>query len=174
MTTEQIEELIWKYDLRLRDGRLYCRSSVTKDELETIKETKAEVIAYFEEKESAEKAQWKAKEDFLKSVPGLEEIKTANYQWSAYMDSFNRAFESEDGIYPNPPFKQTHLQELRDQYPNAVFVLNLLDRQNSENYEIATIAENTLNALIAGTSFEEARANFDKAQEDFVNRHRWD
>ena len=147
----------------------------SKEEKKQIGEHKAEILAYLKREEEKKKEEYLRKTSFFESIPGVKEIRKAREEWRDYQFEFQRAFERGTGRYPDSPsIDAAGIKKLEEQYPEAVFALDMEYKKGSANYELAGIAEKAYNALCNGEAWEAVKKQYDKDNDEFVLRHVWD
>ena len=176
MTEENIRKMVEKYEIRdNRDGRICAYHVKTDEEKKQIGEHKAEILAYLKREEEKKKEEYLRKTSFFESIPGVKEIRKAREEWGDYQFEFQRAFERGTGRYPDSPsIDAAGIKKLEEQYPEAVFALDMEYKKDSANYELAGIAEKAYNALCNGAAWEAVKKQYDKDNDEFVLRHVWD
>ena len=176
MTEENIIKMIEKYEIKdNRDGRIRAYHVKTDEEKKQIGEHKAEILAYLKREEEKKKEEYLRKTSFFESIPGVKEIRKAREEWRDYQFEFQRAFERGTGRYPDSPsIDAAGIKKLEEQYPEAVFALDMEYKKGSANYELAGIAEKAYNALCNGEAWEAVKKQYDKDNDEFVLRHVWD
>ena len=165
MTEENIRKMVEKYEIKdNREGRIRAYHVKTEEEKKQIGEHKAEILAYLKRETS-----------FFESIPGVKEMRKAREEWRDYQFEFQRAFERGTGRYPDSPsIDAAGIKKLEEQYPEAVFALDMEYKKGSANYELAGIAEKAYNALCNGETWEAVKKQYDKDNDEFVLRHVWD
>ena len=168
--------MIDKYEIKdNRDGRIRAYHVKTDEEKKQIGEHKAEILAYLKREEEKKKEEYLRKTSFFESIPGVKEIRKAREEWRDYQFEFQRAFERGTGRYPDSPsIDAAGIKKLEEQYPEAVFALDMEYKKSSANYELAGIAEKAYNALCNGEAWEAVKKQYDKDNDEFVLRHVWD
>lgn len=176
MTEADIKKMIEKYEIKdNRDGRICAYHVKTDDEKKNIGEHKAEILAYLKEEEKKKKEEYLKKTSFFESIPGVKEIRKAREEWGDYQFEFQRAFERGTGRYPDSPsIDAAGIKKLEEQYPGAVFALDIKNKKSSANYELAGIAEKAYNALCNGEAWEAVKKQYDADNDEFVLRHALD
>ena len=176
MTEADIIKMIDKYEIKdNRDGRIRAYHVKTDEEKKQIGEHKAEILAYLKGEEEKKKEEYLRKTSFFESIPGVKEIRKAREEWGDYQFEFQRAFERGTGRYPDSPsIDAAGIKKLEEQYPEAVFALDMEYKKGSANYELAGIAEKAYNALCNGEAWEAVKKQYDKDNDEFVLRHVWD
>lgn len=176
MTEADIIKMIEKYEIKdNRDGRIRAYHVKTDEEKKQIGEHKAEILAYLKREEEKKKEEYLRKTSFFESIPGVKEIRKAREEWRDYQFEFQRAFERGTGRYPDSPsIDAAGIKKLEEQYPEAVFALDMEYKKGSANYELAGIAEKAYNALCNGEAWEAVKKQYDKDNDEFVLRHVWD
>ena len=176
MTEENIRKMVEKYEIKdNRDGRIRAYHVKTDEEKKQIGEHKAEILAYLKREEEKKKEEYLRKTSFFESIPGVKEIRKAREEWRDYQFEFQRAFERGTGRYPDSPsIDAAGIKKLEEQYPEAVFTLDMEYKKGSANYELAGIAEKAYNALCNGEAWEAVKKQYDKDNDEFVLRHVWD
>ena len=176
MTEENIRKMVEKYEIKdNRDGRIRAYHVKTDEEKKQIGEHKAEILAYLKREEEKKKEEYLRKTSFFESIPGVKEIRKAREEWRDYQFEFQRAFERGTGRYPDSPsIDAAGIKKLEEQYPEAVFALDMEYKKASANYELAGIAEKAYNALCNGEAWEAVKKQYDKDNDEFVLRHVWD
>lgn len=176
MTEENIRKMVEKYEIKdNRDGRIRAYHVKTDEEKKQIGEHKAEILAYLKREEEKKKEEYLRKTSFFESIPGVKEIRKAREEWRDYQFEFQRAFERGTGRYPDSPsIDAAGIKKLEEQYPEAVFALDMEYKKGSANYELAGIAEKAYNALCKGEAWEAVKKQYDKDNDEFVLRHVWD
>lgn len=176
MTEENIRKMVEKYEIKdNRDGRIRAYHVKTDEEKKQIGEHKAEILAYLKREEEKKKEEYLRKTSFFESIPGVKEIQKAREEWRDYQFEFQRAFERGTGRYPDSPsIDAAGIKKLEEQYPEAVFALDMEYKKGSANYELAGIAEKAYNALCNGEAWEAVKKQYDKDNDEFVLRHVWD
>lgn len=176
MTEENIRKMVEKYEIKdNRDGRIRAYHVKTDEEKKQIGEHKAEILAYLKREEEKKKEEYLRKTSFFESIPGVKEIRKAREEWRDYQFEFQRAFERGTGRYPDSPsIDAAGIKKLEEQYPEAVFALDMEYKNGSANYELAGIAEKAYNALCNGEAWEAVKKQYDKDNDEFVLRHVWD
>lgn len=176
MTEENIRKMVEKYEIKdNRDGRIRAYHVKTDEEKKQIGEHKAEILAYLKREEEKKKEEYLRKTSFFESIPGVKEIRKAREEWRDYQFEFQRAFERGTGRYPDSPsIDAAGIKKLEEQYPEAVFALDMEYKKGSANYELAGIAEKAYNALCNGKAWEAVKKQYDKDNDEFVLRHVWD
>jgi hypothetical protein len=176
MTEADIIKMIDKYEIKdNRDGRIRAYHVKTDEEKKQIGEHKAEILAYLKREEEKKKEEYLRKTSFFESIPGVKEIRKAREEWGDYQFEFQRAFERGTGRYPDSPsIDAAGIKKLEEQYPEAVFALDMEYKKGSANYELAGIAEKAYNALCNGEAWEAVKKQYDKDNDEFVLRHVWD
>lgn len=168
--------MIEKYEIKdNRDGRIRAYHVKTDEEKKQIGEHKAEILAYLKREEEKKKEEYLRKTSFFESIPGVKEIRKAREEWRDYQFEFQRAFERGTGRYPDSPsIDAAGIKKLEEQYPEAVFALDMEYKKGGANYELAGIAEKAYNALCNGEAWEAVKKQYDKDNDEFVLRHVWD
>lgn len=176
MTEADIIKMIEKYEIKdNRDGRIRAYHVKTDEEKKQIGEHKAEILAYLKREEEKKKEEYLRKTSFFESIPGVKEIRKAREEWRDYQFEFQRAFERGTGRYPDSPsIDAAGIKKLEEQYPEAVFALDMEYKKGSANYELAGIAEKAYNALCNGEAWEAVKKQYDKDNDEFVLRYVWD
>lgn len=176
MTEENIRKMVEKYEIKdNRDGRIRAYHVKTDEEKKQIGEHKAEILAYLKREEEKKKEEYLRKTSFFESIPGVKEIRKAREEWRDYQFEFQRAFERGTGRYPDSPsIDAAGIKKLEEQYPEAVFALDMEYKKGSANYELVGIAEKAYNALCNGEAWEAVKKQYDKDNDEFVLRHVWD
>ena len=176
MTEENIRKMVEKYEIKdNRDGRIRAYHVKTDEEKKQIGEHKAEILAYLKREEEKKKEEYLRKTSFFESIAGVKEIRKAREEWRDYQFEFQRAFERGTGRYPDSPsIDAAGIKKLEEQYPEAVFALDMEYKKGSANYELAGIAEKAYNALCNGEAWEAVKKQYDKDNDEFVLRHVWD
>ena len=176
MTEENIRKMVEKYEIKdNRDGRIRAYHVKTDEEKKQIGEHKAEILAYLKREEEKKKEEYLRKTSFFESIPEVKEIRKAREEWRDYQFEFQRAFERGTGRYPDSPsIDAAGIKKLEEQYPEAVFALDMEYKKGSANYELAGIAEKAYNALCNGEAWEAVKKQYDKDNDEFVLRHVWD
>lgn len=176
MTEENIRKMVEKYEIKdNRDGRIRAYHVKTDEEKKQIGEHKAEILAYLKREEEKKKEEYLRKTSFFESIPRVKEIRKAREEWRDYQFEFQRAFERGTGRYPDSPsIDAAGIKKLEEQYPEAVFALDMEYKKGSANYELAGIAEKAYNALCNGEAWEAVKKQYDKDNDEFVLRHVWD
>ncbi|WP_419577308.1 hypothetical protein [Roseburia hominis] len=176
MTEENIRKMVEKYEIKdNRDGRIRAYHVKTDEEKKQIGEHKAEILAYLKREEEKKEEEYLRKTSFFESIPGVKEIRKAREEWRDYQFEFQRAFERGTGRYPDSPsIDAAGIKKLEEQYPEAVFALDMEYKKGSANYELAGIAEKAYNALCNGEAWEAVKKQYDKDNDEFVLRHVWD
>lgn len=176
MTEADIIKMIDKYEIKdNRDGRIRAYHVKTDEEKKQIGEHKAEILAYLKREQEKKKEEYLRKTSFFESIPGVKEIRKAREEWGDYQFEFQRAFERGTGRYPDSPsIDAAGIKKLEEQYPEAVFALDMEYKKGSANYELAGIAEKAYNALCNGEAWEAVKKQYDKDNDEFVLRHVWD
>lgn len=176
MTEADIIKMIDKYEIKdNRDGRIRAYHVKTDEQKKQIGEHKAEILAYLKREEEKKKEEYLRKTSFFESIPGVKEIRKAREEWGDYQFEFQRAFERGTGRYPDSPsIDAAGIKKLEEQYPEAVFALDMEYKKGSANYELAGIAEKAYNALCNGEAWEAVKKQYDKDNDEFVLRHVWD
>lgn len=176
MTEENIRKMVEKYEIKdNRDGRIRAYHVKTDEEKKQIGEHKAEILAYLKREEEKKKEEYLRKNSFFESIPGVKEIRKAREEWRDYQFEFQRAFERGTGRYPDSPsIDAAGIKKLEEQYPEAMFALDMEYKKGSANYELAGIAEKAYNALCNGEAWEAVKKQYDKDNDEFVLRHVWD
>lgn len=176
MTEADIIKMIDKYEIKdNRDGRIRAYHVKTDEEKKQIGEHKAEILAYLKREEEKKKEEYLRKTSFFESITGVKEIRKAREEWGDYQFEFQRAFERGTGRYPDSPsIDAAGIKKLEEQYPEAVFALDMEYKKGSANYELAGIAEKAYNALCNGEAWEAVKKQYDKDNDEFVLRHVWD
>ena len=126
---------------------------------------------FAQEWEEAHKAYEKEMATF-DSIPGVPELREIRQEWQQYNREFNAAFERGDGRFPAVP--QVKESDVASKYPSAVFALQVEYELGRSNLELYGIAENAYDALCEGKPWQEVKAQYEKAKEEFVQRHIWD
>lgn len=170
------QKMVEKYEIKdNRDGRIRAYHVKTDEEKKQIGEHKAEILAYLKREEEKKKEEYLRKTSFFESIPGVKEIRKAREEWRDYQFEFQRAFERGTGRYPDSPsIDAAGIKKLEEQYPEAVFALDMEYKKGSANYELAGIAEKAYNALCNGETWEAVKKQYDKDNDEFVLRHVWD
>ena len=168
--------MVEKYEIKdNRDGRIRAYHVKTDEEKKQIGEHKAEILAYLKREEEKKKEEYLRKTSFFESIPGVKEIRKAREEWRDYQFEFQRAFERGTGRYPDSPsIDAAGIKKLEEQYPEAVFALDMEYKKGSANYELAGIAGKAYNALCNGEAWEAVKKQYDKDNDEFVLRHVWD
>ena len=176
MTEENIRKMVEKYEIKdNRDGRIRAYHVKTDEEKKQIGEHKAEILAYLKREEEKKKEEYLRKTSFFESIPGVKEMRKAREEWRDYQFEFQRAFERGTGRYPDSPsIDAAGIKKLEEQYPEAVFALDMEYKKRIANYELAGFAEKAYNALCNGETWEAVKKQYDKDNDEFVLRHVWD
>lgn len=172
MTEADIIKMIDKYEIKdNRDGRIRAYHVKTDEEKKQIGEHKAEILAYLKREEEKKKEEYLRKTSFFESIPGVKEIRKAREEWGDYQFEFQRAFERGTGRYPDSPsIDAAGIKKLEEQYPEAVFALDMEYKKGSANYELAGIAEKAYNALCNGEAWEAVKKQYDKDNDEYYRR----
>lgn len=175
MEKKEIAAMIRKYNIVDNfDGRIRIlnQHAVNEQIYKEIVAAKPEILAYLAEQREKIRAENKRKEDNFNAIPGVPELREARRQMAEYRRKFNQAFERGDGLYPMPP--QIDDTKIAEQYPSAVFALQVENETMRSNYELSGIAQRAYDALREGENWEKVKKIFDAEKTEFVNKHIWD
>lgn len=179
MENTEIKALIDKYKLVRRGDKIgtYQTKGIDKDAfLREVGEHKAEINAYFDAQELAEKELREKRAETFDRIHGVKEVRTARAQCAKWRREFNRMMETGSSKMPyvEAPTPD-ELAALEAQYPIAVFALEAQYRaRTTENYELSAIWTETYNALCDGADPESVKAEHDAKMSAFTKRHLWD
>lgn len=184
LTTEQIKELVRKWDLELyKKGFVSHRGSkMSNDVRDMIMEHKVDILAYLKEEQAKKDAAAKAAKEmaakrkaaFL-AIPGVTEILETSRKIREDREAFDAAWRRGDGRYPTSSgVTLDDLKELKEKYPDAVFAIEMSHYSHRANAELFAIEKRAYEALCDGTPFNEVKAAYDREHTDFVQSHAWD
>lgn len=171
-----VEELVKRFRITKADGgRIRIPSSIgALNALDEIKSKKAEIIAFLDAKEAAERKAREEREAKINAIEGLKEIRAARYDFEAWQREWEKSFEHCGGLgvrkRPEYDFKALYAK-----YPVAYAYLQAECEANSENYEIAAIGRKALEAIINDQqNYENAIAEMRQELSEFADRHAFD
>ena len=182
MSVEQIEKLVVKYKISpWLDGKMMIRGAeyAKRDGVfDEIAAAKQEILAYFDAKKEAKKAEQAAYKARIDAIEGLAELQAAIDDEERYREEFRYSFEAEDacGGMNVRPASHTHeeIKEMKKAYPHAAAYIrvNAMCRGYSDK---ATAARKVLDEVIDG-NYEEALAKLDAELDEIKNKRllRWD
>lgn len=184
LTTEQIKELVRKWDLELyKKGFVSHRGSkMSNDVRDMIMEHKVDILAYLKKEQAKKDAAAKAAKEiaakrkaaFL-AIPGVIEILETSRKIREDREAFDAAWRRGDGRYPKTSgVTLADLEELKEKYPEAVFAIEMSHYSHRANDELFAIEKRAYEALCDGTPFNEVKAAYDREHTDFVQSHAWD
>lgn len=174
----KIEELVKKFEIFEKDGKIGTYKAPDNPEeraslLDEMRRNKAEILDYIRSEKEKLRAEFERKEQIFNSIPGVVEIQNARNEYYQWHYEFNKAMESEDGAGvfracpPNPG-------EIEEQYPDAVFALEMKRQKNSANYEIASYTGKAYEMLRDGQPIDVVKAYYEAENKAFIERHMWD
>lgn len=181
-----VEELISTYHIILKpDGNLSAaiRHDIPAAERNAIiaelRSRKEETVAYLRAEQEEQDRKFREREAKIKAIPGLEELKAARADISAWHDEFDASFDDARGagvgglgVRPRPKYD---FQAMREKYPAAAAYLRAEHEANSANYELADIGNRALESIINDyTQYAEIMARMDDEITAFTDRHMWD
>lgn len=171
-----VEELVKRFRITKVDGEKIRipQSAEALKALDEIRSKKAEIIAYLDAKEEAERKAREERKAKINAIEGLEEIRAARYDLDAWHEEWEKSFEDCGGlgVRRKPEYD---FEALYKKYPVAHAYLRAESRARSENYEIAAIGEKALEAIIADQrNYEKAIAEMEQELGEFVKRHTFD
>lgn len=129
-----------------------------------IREHKQEIISFLKEREAK-----------IASIPGLEEIETAEKEWWNFRHNFNATFDSENaaGIQSGLQMPDSDPAALRKKYPQADAYLQMKNLASSYNFELSAIGDKAIEMVIDG-NWQKALEYADHEQQKLVEKHQWD
>ena len=107
------------------------------------------------------------------AVKGLKEMNEAETAWYKYERAKERAFESENGIYPSKP-KVPKVSELARKYPRAAALRKMEGWGASKNYMKASIGDKAAKDILNGVNYNKAVEKAEKDWDDYITEHMWD
>lgn len=175
MEKKEIAAMIRKYNIVDNfDGRIRILNhhAVNEQIYNEIVAAKPEILAYLAEQREQIRAENKRKEDNFNAIPGVPELREARRQMAEYRRKFNQAFEQEDGRFPTAP--NVDDTKIAEQYPSAVFALQVENEMCRSNHELSGIAQRAYDSLREGENWEKVKKVYDDEKGRFVQRHIWD
>lgn len=182
------QELIKKYDIILQTkltdkgfiptGTLLVRKAdaCRRDgELDAVRAAKPDILAILmAEREAADRAR-KEKEEKIRGIQGLAEIKAALADIANWNREFQASFEGESGggvgVRPKPNYD---LDAMYAKYPRAKAYLEASAYANAEHYVKAAAGGKALEAIINGEDYAEAIAVMEADWSKYTQGHMWD
>lgn len=181
------QELIKKYDIILQTkltdkgfiptGTLLVRKADAckrAGELDAVRAAKPEILAILmAEREAADRAR-KEKEEKIRGIQGLAEIKAALADLANWNREFQASFEGERGggvgVRPKPNYD---LDAMYAKYPRAKAYLEASAYANAEHYVKAAAGEKALEAIINGEDYNQAIAAMKANWNKYTQEHMW-
>ena len=181
------QELIKKYDIILQTkltdkgfiptGTLLVRKADAcrrAGELDAVRAAKPEILAVLmAEREAADRAR-KEREEKIRSIPGLEEIKAALADLASWNREFQASFEGESGggvgVRPKPSYD---LSAMYAKYPRAKAYLDASAYADAEHYVKAAAGKKALESIINGEDYGQAIAAMKAEWTEYAREHMW-
>ena len=172
-----VSEMIEKYRIYLHsETQLGVKGSPSKADLEEIKAHKPEIIAELVRREADKKAAFEERERKIHAIPGLDEIKAAMRDVAAWDREYDRRFDEYDvGSADMRPRPEYDIDAMLEQHPAAAAYIKADKAASSANYEIASIGQRALDAIIDDPDdYASAIDKMDAETKAFAERHMWD
>lgn len=113
--------------------------------------------------------------EFIKRIDGLNEIRRMKDTYADEEYETRKAING-DGIMA-PPKRTVTAEDIRkalEEHPLAALWLKAERQRTYANYELSSIGDEVERSLVEGVSVDEAKALWDKREEEFHQRHQWD
>lgn len=113
--------------------------------------------------------------EFIKRIDGLSEIRRMKDTYADEEYETRKAING-DGIMA-PPKRTVTAEDIRkalEEHPLAALWLKVEAQRTYANYELAAIGDEVERNLVEGASIDEAKALWDKREEEFHQRHQGD
>lgn len=174
---EEIKKLIETYRIDEADGdRIRVGVSPTKlspEEIENIKNHKAEILNYIREERRKAKEAQEAREKKIQAIEGLNEIESCMSAWMEWNEDFRTMMETGRG-YMTAERPEITVEELRERYPVADAYLKARREARKTNFELSAIGKKALNRIIEGEDYNEVINDMEQELSKFVASHIWD
>lgn len=174
----EIKELIKRYNISLYGEdkiRIDNVRLLKKDKAEEmVKSKKLEIMSFLKAEKEKEENAYRERQEKIKSIDGLEEIRNAIEEQIKWREDFNRSMESPDGCVGMRAKPEDNITELKQRYPRASAYLLAENESLKSNYELSAIGKRALEAIINGEDYEDVMARMKDEQDAFAERHMWD
>ena len=173
-----VEELVKKYrisrvgeNLRSENGSAIKRDGM----FDELKRRKSEILAYFAEKEAAEKRAMEEYKSKIKAIEGLDELRNALADERRYHDEFEEMMrdESNDGAFPPKPIAVKYA-DIAPKYPRAAAFLKAEDWSYSSHYIKSSIGRRAKERIINGEDHEIVIAEMEAEWSEYCDARMWD
>lgn len=113
--------------------------------------------------------------EFIKGIDGLSEIRRMKDTYADEEYETRKAING-DGIMASPKRTVTaeDIRKALEEHPLAALWLKAERQRTYSNGELAAIGDEVERSLVEGASIDEAKALWDKREEEFHQRHKWD
>lgn len=173
-----IQKLIKKYGISLYGEDKIRVSDVAllkkNGEEEIVKSKKPEIMAFLRNEEEEKRCAYEERQEKIKSIEGLEEIRNAIREQIMWREDFNRAMQSPNGCISMREKPEDNIDGLKQKYPRAAAYLAAEDESFKSNYELSSIGKKALEAIINGEDHEVVMERMNREQKEFTDRHFWD
>ena len=175
-----IEEMIKRYDIRYivvdgNDKIGVANPELAKREgrIEDIRNHKAQIIQWIQEKEAAEKAAYEDRERKIGGIEGLAEIRQCYAAWDEYHFDFQKMMDT-GRSYMTVPRPAVKPDDLRNLYPRADAYLKAEQYAHKSNYELSAIGKRALERIINGEEHTLVMQDMEEDLSAFTEKHIWD
>lgn len=171
MTQEEIRSFVKRYKVAIYKQdptKLQALFAENDDKArQQLKDNKPAILAYLKEQEAIEAAR-EARKASIEETTGYLMIKKSISEYNAYRAKFERAMESESGVFPSAP-KVANPDEMRKQYPVGAAYATIKSNTYSENSSKCAIYKRALENIYDGadivTTYEAAEKEWSKEAE---------
>lgn len=174
----EIRELIKRYNISLYGEdkiRIDNVRLLKKDKAgEMVKSKKPEIMSFLKAEKEKEENAYRERQEKIKSIDGLEEIRNAIEEQIKWREDFNRLMERPDGFVGMRSKPEDNISELKQKYPRAAAYLMAEKESMKSNYELSAIGKRALEAIINGEDYKEVMATMEVEHKAFTDRHMWD
>ena len=153
---------------------MYNANLVKKDNaLDEIAACKPQIVEALIDARNAEIEKWKKREEAIKGIDGLEEIKHAIADLEAWHEEFEKSFDDIGGLGVRP-MPEYNLSEMRKRFPRAAAYLKAENWEYSEHYVKSRCGKTAKEKIINGQDYDQTIAEMEKEWADYCQEHVWD
>lgn len=171
MTQEEIRSFVKRYKVAIYKQdptKLQALFAENDDKArQQLKDNKPAILAYLKEQEAIEAAR-EARKASIEQTSGYLMIEKSISEYNAYHAKFERAMESESGVFPSAP-KIANPDEMRKQYPVGAAYATIKSNTYSANSSKCAIYKRALENIYDGAdimaTYEAAEKEWSKEAE---------